>query len=64
MFGRALRVVGGIILVLVGVVWLLQGLNVLPGSSMTGSAFWGIVGALALAAGSVLLYSTIQPRKP
>ena len=34
----------GIILDLFGTVWLLQGLNILPGSFMTGSTFWAVAG--------------------
>ena len=46
----------GIMLLLAGVVWLLQGLNVLPGSFMTGQAFWAFMGAVCLVLGSWLLY--------
>ncbi|MDQ3704666.1 MAG: hypothetical protein M3437_05470 [Chloroflexota bacterium] len=46
----------GILLVLAGIVWLLQGLNVLPGSFMTGQPFWALVGVVCLVLGSGLLY--------
>lgn len=46
----------GIVLLLAGAVWLLQGLNVLPGSFMTGQAFWAFMGAVCLVVGSALLY--------
>jgi hypothetical protein len=46
----------GILLLLAGAVWLLQGLNVLPGSFMTGQAFWALMGAVCLVVGSVMLY--------
>jgi hypothetical protein len=49
------RRVGGALLVVTGVVWIGQGLNLIQGSSMTGSAFWAIVGALCVVAGLVLL---------
>ena len=45
----------GALLVLLGAVWILQGINVLPGSFMTGQIQWAIYGALALIAGCVLL---------
>ena len=45
----------GIVLVLAGGVWFLQGIRVLPGSFMTGSRFWMVVGALLMIAGIVLL---------
>ena len=46
----------GVLLVLAGIVWLLQGLNVLPGSFMTGQTFWAFVGAVCLVLGGGLLY--------
>jgi hypothetical protein len=45
----AARVIS-VLMILTGVVWTLQGANVLPGSFMTGSPFWlamGIVVGLA-----------------
>jgi uncharacterized membrane protein HdeD (DUF308 family) len=44
-----------VLCVLIGVVWLLQGINVLPGSFMTGQTQWAIYGALAVVLGIVLL---------
>ncbi len=46
----------GAVLVLVGAVWLLQGIGLLHGSVMTGQLLWVIVGAVALVLGAVLLY--------
>ena len=48
------RVIGGL-LVVTGVVWLGQGLGLISGSSMTGSAFWAVVGAMCIVAGLGLL---------
>jgi len=50
----ARRVVGGL-LVLTGAVWIGQGLALIQGSSMTGSTFWAVVGAVCLVAGLGLL---------
>ena len=47
--------IAGVLLVLVGGVWILQGINVLPGSFMTGQTKWAIYGALAAVAGIVLV---------
>ncbi len=44
----------GILLTLMGAVWFLQGINVLPGSMMTGQIQWAIYGALAILVGIVL----------
>ncbi|HEX9616921.1 MAG TPA: hypothetical protein VGA03_05855 [Anaerolineales bacterium] len=45
----------GILLALMGGVWFLQGINVLPGSFMTGQIRWAIYGILAIIAGVGLL---------
>jgi len=50
----ARRVVGAL-LCLTGVVWIGQGADLISGSSMTGSTFWAVMGALCLVAGVVLL---------
>jgi hypothetical protein len=47
--------VGGVLLVLVGGVWILQGINVLPGSFMTGQTKWAVIGTIAAVAGIGLL---------
>ncbi len=49
-----LTIVGGL-LCLAGAVWVLQGLNILPGSFMTGQIRWAIIGAITVAAGVVLI---------
>ena len=41
----------GILLILAGGVWFLQGINVLPGSFMTGQIQWAIYGGLAVVVG-------------
>jgi hypothetical protein len=45
----------GSLLVLVGATWFLQGINVLPGSFMTGQIRWAVYGGIAVAAGIALL---------
>lgn len=49
------RLIAGIVLVLVGAVWFLQGVDALGGSSMTGNPFWAYVGAPMVILGVVLL---------
>ena len=48
---RMLMTVVGALLVLMGGVWILQGINVLPGSFMTGQTKWAVYGAVAVAVG-------------
>jgi hypothetical protein len=43
------------LLALTGAVWFLQGINVLPGSFMTGQIRWAIYGILAIITGGGLL---------
>ena len=50
----ALNILGGI-LVLIGIVWILQGVNILPGSFMTGQLKWAINGAISFVIGTGLL---------
>ena len=52
---RAALNIAGIILVLFGAIWILQGINVLPGSFMTGQIRWAVYGGIAVAVGTSLL---------
>jgi hypothetical protein len=45
----------GSLLLLIGGIWILQGINVLPGSFMTGQIQWAIYGAIAVACGCAAL---------
>jgi hypothetical protein len=44
-----------VLIILVGVVWFLQGINVIGGSVMTGQSQWAIYGGIAFVAGVGLL---------
>ncbi len=50
-----LRIGLGILLVLVGALWTLQGLGVVGGSAMSGVTLWAIVGPLVVLAGIALV---------
>lgn len=64
---KALNIIGAV-LVFFGVVWFLQGINILPGSFMTGQIQWAVYGAIAIAVGAVLLVAArrigVAPRLP
>ena len=49
-----LNVVGAVSL-LMGCIWFLQGINILPGSFMTGQTKWAVYGGLLMIAGIGLL---------
>jgi len=51
----ALYILGGLV-VLSGVIWILQGINILPGSFMSGNPQWAINGAIAVVIGGAIIY--------
>lgn len=54
--------VPGILLVGAGVVWTLQGLNVLGGSVMSGSSLWATIGPVTAFVGAVLIVLAVMYR--
>jgi hypothetical protein len=50
------------VVILLGATWFLQGINVLPGSFMTGQIRWAIYGGIAIAAGITLIVFTNRKR--
>ena len=54
---RTLKMVVGVVLILVGVVWTLQGLDVMGGSGMSGHAIWAVIGPVVGVVGAYLLVS-------
>jgi hypothetical protein len=52
----------GVLCLLLGGVWILQGIDILPGSFMTGQAKWAIYGGLLVVAGIALLTSANRRR--
>ena len=59
---RIVLVVVGVLCVLMGGVWLLQGVGVLPGSFMSGQTKWAVYGALLLCVGIGLLVAANRGR--
>lgn len=51
-----------VLLNLTGIVWILQGIGVLPGSFMTGDIMWAAIGAVLLFVSGLLLWSAYRPR--
>jgi hypothetical protein len=52
----------GAVLVLLGAIWFLQGINVLPGSFMTGQTKWAVYGGIAAVAGISLILASNRKR--
>jgi hypothetical protein len=46
----------GVLVILMGCVWFLQGMNILPGSVMTGDPQWSINGAIAILVGAIVVW--------
>ncbi|WP_328645289.1 hypothetical protein OHS58_34875 [Amycolatopsis sp. NBC_00348] len=53
----------GVVLLLVGAVWVLQGLGVITGSFMTGQKLWFLIGLVAFLAGIVLVAANVTRRR-
>ncbi len=55
----------GALIGLIGVVWILQGINILPGSFMTGQIQWAIYGVIAVVVGiGIVVFGNRLNRKP
>ena len=58
---RPLRVILGVLLVLVGALWTLQGLGYVGGSVMSGVTLWAVIGPVVAVVGLGLALS--RPRR-
>jgi len=56
-----IRVIPAALLALVGSVFALQGIGVLPGSVMTGDPKWAVIGTVMLMAAALLVWSAFGP---
>jgi hypothetical protein len=62
---KSLAFVLGVLFIITGVVWILQGVNLLPGSFMTGQTRWAINGLLAAGIGiGLLVYAKRRGSSP
>jgi len=49
------RLVGGVLACLIGLVWILQGLNIKKGDGMSGHPIWAVLGVLLIVGGAALI---------
>jgi hypothetical protein len=56
------RLLIGALLIVVGAVWLGQGLGLIPGSFMTSDPAWAVAGGVAIVAGGLIVLLTILRR--
>lgn len=61
---RIFLMIIGALLILGGAVWFLQGINVLPGSFMTGQIRWAIYGGIAIVGGIALIILASRRKTP
>lgn len=52
----------GVVLVLIGIVWTLQGLDVLGGSGMSGVVIWAVIGPFVALIGVVIAVGARRKR--
>lgn len=63
MVWRWVKGIAGLLCVLIGLGWIGQGTNLLPGSYMSGQVQWAIIGLVVLFVGAWLLWSLRAGRK-
>ena len=56
------RLIVGVVLVLVGAVWIGQGIGAIGGSFMSGEAVWAVIGAIAVFFGIALVVGARRER--
>ena len=59
---KIVLIIIAILFLLVGVVWILQGINILPGSFMTGQIQWAYAGIVSVLIGGGLLWIALRRR--
>lgn len=60
---KSLWVVVGVVLIVIGLAWTLQGTGVIGGSSMSGTTTWAVVGPIVLVVGVVVGWSGLRGRR-
>jgi hypothetical protein len=60
---RWIRAIGGALLTLVGLLWILQGVNVMHGSGMSGHGQYAVLGIIVGLIGIWLLQGAIRVRE-
>jgi hypothetical protein len=61
--GAVLLLIAGVLLVVVGGVWTLQGVGVIGGSVMSGVTVWAVVGPIVVLVGIYLFWRGLRRRR-
>lgn len=59
---RRVSLVIGVVLVVIGIVWTLQGLDILGGSGMSGVGIWAVIGPFVALIGVVVALGARRQR--
>ncbi|HJS29030.1 MAG TPA: hypothetical protein VJ768_05385 [Anaerolineales bacterium] len=59
---KILLIILAIMFLLVGIVWLLQGVDILPGSFMSGQIQWAYAGVVSLLIAAALFWFALRRR--
>jgi uncharacterized protein YjeT (DUF2065 family) len=62
-WSSVVRYVAAAVLILVGLVFVGQGVGIVPGSFMTGQQFWALAGAVLIVAGAYLAWTARRSAK-
>ena len=60
--GKVLALIAGVLMIAVGVLWTLQGLGYVGGSSMSGEDQWALIGPAVAGLGVALLIVAVTRR--
>ena len=60
---KPLWVVAGVVLVLTGLVWSLQGFGVIEGSAMSDTTTWSVIGPIVVLLGAALTWRGFAGRR-
>jgi hypothetical protein len=58
--GRIVTLVIGVVLALLGILWILQGLDVVGSGGMSGHAIWAVIGVIVGSVGVFLVVRTLR----
>lgn len=60
---KPMWVVAGAVLVVMGLVWTLQGFDVIEGSAMSGTTTWSVIGPVVVVIGGVLVWVGVRGKR-
>lgn len=59
-----LRLAIAIVLLLVGLLWIAQGVGLVGGSAMTSQSIWALIGAILVLIAAIVAWSSRRPAAP